>query len=122
MIKRFDCLEIVTSDLTDTSQIYAANFGFTITPAKASEEAIITIGDAQIRLRSGEAVAAMLAATGEGLGAVWLEADDVERAVTDLRKAGVGCAPIRSTDDRRILAVNPTAANMVPLYIFDRKV
>lgn len=122
MIKRFDRLEIVTSDLADAGKVYADNFGFTVRPAASPDEASITLGDAEIRLRAGASVAAMLAATGEGLGAVWLEADDVDQTAAALRSAGVGFEPIRREGDRRVLAVDPKAANMVPLYIFDRKV
>jgi predicted enzyme related to lactoylglutathione lyase len=122
MIKRFDRLEIVTSDLADAGKVYADNFGFTVRPAASPDEASITLGDAEILLRAGAPVAATLAAAGDGLGAVWLEADDVEQTAATLRNAGVGFAPIRREGDRRVLAVDPRAANMVPLYIFDRKV
>jgi predicted enzyme related to lactoylglutathione lyase len=122
MIKRFDRLEVVTSDLADAGKAYEHNFGFTVRPASCPDEATIAIGDAEIHLRAGAAVAAMLAATGEGLAAVWLEADDVEQTAAALSRAGVGFAPIRREGDRRVLAVDPKAANMVPLYICDRKV
>jgi predicted enzyme related to lactoylglutathione lyase len=122
MIKRFDRLEVVTSDLADAGKAYAHNFGFTVRPAPSPDAATIAIGDAEIHLRAGAGAAAMLAVTGEGLAAVWLEADDVDQTAVALRSAGVGFAPIRREGDRRVLAVDPKAANMVPLYIFDRKI
>ena len=122
MIKRFDRLEVATSDLADAGKAYEHNFGFTVRPASSPDEATIAIGDAEIRLRTGAPVADLLAATGEGLAAVWLEADDVDQMAAVLSGAGVGFAPIRREGDRRVLAVDPKAANLVPLYIFDRKV
>ena len=121
MIKRFDRLEIVTTDLADAGKVYEQNFGFTVWCASSPDEATIAIGDAEIRLRAGASVAALLATSGEGLGAVWLETDDVEKTAAALTSAGVGFAPVRREGDRRIIAVDPKAANMVPLYIFDRR-
>lgn len=121
MIKRFDRLEVITADLADASEVYARNFGFTVRREPGADEAAITIGDAELRLRAGAAVAAQLAVAGEGLGAVWLEADDVEAVAAALTQAGVGFTPTVREGGRRILAVDPKAANMVPLYVFDRK-
>ena len=122
MIKRFDRIEVATSDLPDAGKAYEHNFGFTVRPALSPDEATITIGDAEIRLRTGAPVADLLAATGEGLAAVWLEADDVDQTAATLSSAGIGFTPVRREGDRRVLAVDPKAANLVPLYIFDRKV
>jgi predicted enzyme related to lactoylglutathione lyase len=121
MIKRFDRLEILTSDLPDAGKVYEQNFGFTVRRAEGQDEATIAIGDAEIRLRAGEPVAESIAAAGEGLGAVWLETDDVEQTAAALTRAGVGFTPPRREGDRRVVAIDPKAANMVPLYIFDRK-
>ena len=120
MIKRFDRLDIATADLADASRLYEHNFGFSVR-RDSSEEATIKIGDAEIRLRSGTSAAELIAAKGEGLAAIWLEAEDVDSVATALKKAGVGYSPVRREGDRRILAVDPKAANMVPLMIFDRR-
>jgi hypothetical protein len=64
---------------------------------------------------------AALKATGEGLAALWLEADDVEPIVAALERAGLAYRPIRREGDRRVLEVDPSAANLVPLFIFDRR-
>jgi predicted enzyme related to lactoylglutathione lyase len=121
MIKRFDRLEIITSDLDDASRTYAQNFGFTVQRAAGSDEAVITIGDAQMRLRSGAAVADLITTLGEGLGAIWLEADDVESVAAGLSQAGIAFTPLRRKDDRRVISIDPKAANLTPLYIFDRR-
>lgn len=119
MIKRFDRLDIATSDLADASRVYQQNFGFSV--SREGDEAMIKLGDSQIRLRSGAAVSDLIASTGEGLAAIWLEADDVETVAAALQKAGAKTEPIRIEHGRRIVAVDPQSANMVPLCIFDRK-
>ncbi|HLW71799.1 MAG TPA: VOC family protein [Candidatus Binataceae bacterium] len=121
MIKRFDRLDVATSDLAAASLAYEQNFGFSVLAGDGGESATIAIGDAQIRLQTGASVAELLASSGEGLAAIWLEADDVAIVADALRRAAVEFAPIRQEGDRRVLAINPAAANMVPLFIFDRK-
>ncbi|HZP44997.1 MAG TPA: VOC family protein [Candidatus Binataceae bacterium] len=119
MIKRFDSVDVATADLADASRIYRQNFGLSI--RTEGDEATIAIGDGLIRLRSGAAVSDLIAASGEGLAAVWLEAEDVEAASAALRQAGAKVAPIRIENGRRVVAVDPQSANCVPLYIFDRR-
>jgi predicted enzyme related to lactoylglutathione lyase len=120
MIKRFDRLEIATSDLADAAAVYEKNFDFTVRPSADSSEATIELGDSQIKLRTGAAVAEQLSASGEGLAAIWLEADDVYQVAEALKNGHIEVSAIRVEADRRILAVAPTSANLVPLFIFDR--
>ncbi len=120
MIKRLDQLDVATSDLADASAIYDRNFGFTVRREAGSDEALVTIGDAQIRLRAGAAAGDFIAANGEGLAAIWLEADDVDTVAAALDRAGLAHRAVRREADRRILEVDPKVANMVPLFIFDR--
>jgi len=121
MIKRLDRLDIATSDLADAAAAYERNFDFKVRRIPGSDDAVIAIGDAEIRLRTGAAAADVIASAGEGLAAVWLEADDVEQVAGALRKAGLAFSPVRKEDGRRVLAVDPKAASMVPLFIFDRR-
>jgi len=121
MSKRFDRLDIATADLADVTRLYEGNFGFTVRREGSSDDATIKIGDAEIRLRSGAPAAELIATTGEGPAAIWLEADDVDTVGARLETTGVAFAPIQREGDRRVLAVDPKAANMVPLFIFDRK-
>jgi predicted enzyme related to lactoylglutathione lyase len=121
MIKRFDRLDIATADLADATRLYEHNFDFVVRREGSSDDATIKIGDAEIRLRAGLAAADVIAATGEGLAAIWLEADDLDSVAAALKRAAVVFAPIRREGDRRVLAVDPKSANMVPLFIFDRK-
>lgn len=121
MIKRFDRLDIATADLTDATRIYASNFGFAVRAEGSSDEARIKIGDAEIRLRAGTAAADQIATMGEGLAAIWLEAEDLDTVASTLRNAGVTFSPIQHEGDRRVLTVDPKSANMVPLFVFDRK-
>lgn len=121
MIKRLDTLDVATADLDQASAVYRHNFGFTIEHPTGTNEALIAIGDARIRLRSGADAEAMLKSTGEGLAAIWLEADDVEPIAGALDQAGLKHHPVRRESDRRILEIDPSAANLVPLFIFDRR-
>ena len=122
MVKRLDRLDVAAADLTDAAEVYERNFGFSVRRAPGSDEAIVTVGNSEIRLRAGAAVTEILAAVGEGLAALWLEADDAERVAEAFDRAGLAHQPIRNEGGRRVLAVDPKAANMVPLFIFDRRV
>ena len=121
MIKRLDTLDVVATNLADAGALYQRNFGFSVKRVEGSDEAFIAIGDAHIRLRSGASAEAALKATGEGLAAIWLEADDVEVVAAALDTAGLHHRPIRREGDRRVLEIDPSAANLVPLFIFDRR-
>jgi predicted enzyme related to lactoylglutathione lyase len=116
-MKRLDKLEIAASDLDDAAAIYRHNFGFEVVKSPDGTSAMIAIGDAAIQLKSGPIVAQ----SGEGMAALWLEAEDLDQVVAGLKKAGFTPAPIRSDAGRRVLAIDPALANQVPLFIFDRK-
>ena len=120
MIRRFDRLDVATFDLADAAAIYQRNFGFAVHREPDSDSATVTVGDAEIRLRAGAAAADFIAANGEGLAAVWLEADDVDALAAALDRAGLAHRAVRREAGRRILEVDPKSANMVALFIFDR--
>lgn len=122
MIKRFDRLDVATTGAADAAAVYERNFGFQVRHAPGSNDAIIAVGDAEIRLRSGAEVADVIAASGEGLAAIWIEADDVDQVAAALWSAGVAFSPPQVEEGRRVLKIDPKAANMVPLLIFDRRV
>jgi predicted enzyme related to lactoylglutathione lyase len=121
-LKRMDRLEVATSDLDDAERIYRSNFGFTVTRASDGRSASVRIGSSEIRLAAGEQARQVIEKSGEGMFALWLEADDVDQVVEALRKDGIEPGPIRTEAGRRILAIDPRFANQVPLFIFDRKV
>ena len=121
MLKRLDTLEIATTDLADAASIYANNFSFAVTKSADGKNAIVKVGDAEIRLAAGDSVKAAIEDTGEGMIGLWLEADDVDQVVAKLKLAGLDAGAIRIESGRRILAVDPKLANNVPLFIFDRK-
>lgn len=120
-MKRLDRLDVATTDLSDAASIYEKNFGFAVTRDAAGNLATVKVGGAEIRLVAGESVAAQIAANGEGMYALWLEADDLEAVAAALRKAGIDPGAIKNEAGQRVLAIDPKFANQVPLYIFDRK-
>jgi predicted enzyme related to lactoylglutathione lyase len=119
MIKRFDRIDVATTDINDAASIYEKNFGFKVT--RSGETASVSIGGAEIRLAAGASVADVVKANGEGMFAIWLEADDLDQVVAAFKKAGMAAGAITKDAGRRILAVDPKLANQVPLLIFDRK-
>ncbi|HEY6420876.1 MAG TPA: VOC family protein [Candidatus Binataceae bacterium] len=124
MLKRLDRLDVATSDLADAASIYEKNFGFTVTRAADGRSASVRVGGAEIRLASGAEVSAALAQSGEGMIALWLEADDVDQVAAAMRAAGLDTTLVRIDKDtgRRILAIDPAVSSQVPLFIFDRRV
>jgi predicted enzyme related to lactoylglutathione lyase len=121
MLKRLDSLEVATSDLADAASIYEKNFGFRVTKSADGKSATVKVGGAEIRLASGDTAAAAIAASGEGMIGLWLEADDLDQVVADFRSAGLSAGAIRMESGRRIIAIDPKLASQVPLFIFDRK-
>jgi len=120
MIKRFARLDVATADLADAVSTYQKNFDFTARRMSNSDEATIELGDAQIRLRTGAGVADVISSSVEGLVAIWLEAEDIEKVADRLKQASVAISPIRVEGERRVVAIDPGFANMVQLFIFDR--
>jgi len=116
VIKRFDTLEVATTDLADAASIYERNFGFSVTRAADGKSASMKVGGAEIRLVAGASIDAS-----EGMIGLWLEADDVDQVIADFRAAGFDAGTIRRESGRRILSIDPKLANQVPLFIFDRK-
>ncbi len=121
LLKRFDALEVATADLADAVSTYQRNFGFELKGDATGEGATLKVGDAEIRLVAGAAATAAIAATGEGLAAIWLEAEDIDQVAAALRSAGIQPPAIRIESGRRVIAIDPKLANQVPLFIFDRK-
>ena len=115
-IKRFDRLDVATSDLTDAVAVYQRNFGLSAKLSTDKQSATVPIGDAEIALVPAPAPDA------EGMSGVWLETDDVDAVSAALAMAGYSSGPIRVTGSRRVLSVDPKSANQVTLLIFDRKV
>ncbi len=121
LIKRLDRLDVATSDLADAASIYAKNFGFAVSRSADGSHATVTVGGAEIRLAGGAEVSAQIEKTGEGMIALWLEAENLDEVVAALRTAGLDAPAIRRESGRRIIALDPRLANQVPLFIFDRR-
>jgi predicted enzyme related to lactoylglutathione lyase len=121
LLKRFDTLEIATTDVADAARTYRENFGFELKPGSESDSATLKVGGAEIRLVAGAAAAATIAASGEGLAGLWLEAEDIEQVAAALKSAGIEPPAPKVDGGRRVLALDPKIASQVPLFIFDRK-
>jgi len=121
ILKRLDVLEVATADLADAVATYKRNFGFELNVGPSGDRATLRIGEAEIRLVAGAGAAATLAASGEGLAALWLEADDLEPVAAALQRAGLSPPAVKVEGDRRVLRLDPKVANQVPLIIFDRR-
>jgi len=121
LLKRFDTLEVATADLADAVKTYRENFGFELKPGSEGDSATLKVGNAEIRLVAGAAAAATIAASGEGLAGLWLEAEDIGQVAAALESAGLEPPAPRVDHDRRVLALDPKIASQVPLFIFDRK-
>ena len=122
LMKRFDALEVATSDLGDAVRTYQSNFGFELKSASGGDTATLKVGGAEIRLIAGAAAAATIAASGEGLAGLWLETEDVQQVLAAFKNAGLEAPSPKIDQGRRVIAIDPKIANQVPLFIFDRKV
>jgi hypothetical protein len=114
-IRRFNTLEVATGDLADALTVWQRNFGFPAHKSSDGRSVALRIGDAEIRLVSAPSAGA------EGMSAIHLEADDVEKVAAAIAKAGYQPGAIRSEGGRRVLAIDPALCNQVPLFVFDRK-
>lgn len=121
LIKRLDRLDIAVSELDETVALYQRNFGLSLRDGPDGRTAVLAIGDAEIRLLAGPAAAPAIAAAGEGMAALYLEAEDVEAVALALSRAGYAAGPVRTESGRRVLSLDPKEANQVPLFFFDRK-
>jgi hypothetical protein len=122
LLKRFDALEVATSDLGDAVRTYQSNFGFELRPGCGGDTATLRVGGAEIRLVAGAATAATITASGEGLAGLWLETEDLQQVVAALKSAGFEAPSPKIDQERRVIAIDAKIANHVPLFIFDRKV
>jgi predicted enzyme related to lactoylglutathione lyase len=120
-LKRLDTLEVATADLKDAVEVYQRNFGLKLRQPTDGGSASLAIGDAEIRLISASSAAVAPLSSGEGMAAVYLEAEDVDKVRATLQVAGYEAGKITTEGGRRILAIDPKVSNAVPLFIFDRK-
>jgi hypothetical protein len=115
-IKRLDRLDVTATDVNDAASVYRNNFSLGVKVSADAASAVVSIGDAQIRL-----LPAAAQAEAEGMSGVWLEAEDIDALCAALRRGNHEFKPVRVAEGRRIVEVDPKSANQVPLFIFDRK-
>ncbi|MGH7864377.1 MAG: VOC family protein [Candidatus Binataceae bacterium] len=121
MIKRLDTVDVATSDLADAAATYRRHFAFAVKTSADGATVVVTVGDAEIRLRADSSAAQFIAQFGEGMSGLWLEADDVTAVAAALKRAGHQVDAPRIEAGRRVLAIDPKLSNHVPLFIFDRR-
>jgi len=112
LLERLAEVEIAAGDPSAAAAIYERNFGFARRTTPDGER--ITVGDSELKI--------VPAASRDGLAALWLECDDLDRVAAALADAGVGASPIRVIDGRRTLELDPGRMAGARIVIFDMRV
>jgi len=112
-VTQLERLEVAAAAPEQAAATYQRNFGFRIRKAGPGE-AIIEVGEAEIRLHAA-------GSEREGLTALRLAADDLDRLIDILRRGGI--EPAASTDDdgSRAIKIPLHFTGNVPLTIIERK-
>jgi len=104
-------VEISAADPAAAAAVYERNFGFARRTTPDGER--IIVGDSELKI---------VPSTGrEGLAALWLECEDLDRVAAALTDAGVAASPIRVIDGRRILELDPARTAGARIVIFARQ-
>jgi hypothetical protein len=111
-VKKLERLEVAAAAPEAAAATYQRNFGFRIRSAGPGE-AIVEVGDAEIRLRAA-------GSEREGLTALRLVADDLDRLIDLLQSAGIECATVNE-DGLRAISIPARFTGNVPLTIIERK-
>lgn len=117
-------LTAAVKDVDAALATFQKNFGFALarrtTDAQTgSSSAFLTIGKAEIELRSSASgpVADNVAARGEGLFQIELEVPDLSAAQATLTERGLRCALESDAGGRRVLRIDVAHTHGVPLVL-----
>jgi predicted enzyme related to lactoylglutathione lyase len=117
-------LTAAVKDVDAALATFQKNFGFALArrgsdPQTGSSSAFLTIGAAEIELRSSTsgAIAESVAARGEGLFQIELEVADLDAARATLTERGLGSAFETEAGGRRVLRVDVAHTHGVPLVL-----
>jgi hypothetical protein len=113
LVRKLERLEVAAVAPEAAAATYQRNFGFRIRNAGPGD-AIVEVGDAEIRLHA--------AGTGrEGLTALRLVTDDLERLADALRRAGIEPEAAADADGAKALGIPARFTGNVPLIVIERK-
>lgn len=112
-VTQLERLEVAAAVPEQAAATYQRNFGFRIRNAGLGE-AVIEVGEAEIRLHAA-------GSEREGLTALRLATDDLDRLVDTLRRAGIEPETSADEDGSRAIKVPPRFTGNVPLTIIERK-
>lgn len=112
-VTQLERLEVAAAAPEQTAATYQRNFGFRIRNVGPGE-AIVEVGEAEIRLHAA-------GSEREGLTALRLATEDLDRLIDILRRAGI--EPEASADENgsRAIKLPPHFTGNVPLTIIERK-
>ncbi len=113
LVSQLERLEVGAASPAEAAATYHRNFGFRIREAGA-DEAIVEVGDAEIHLYAA-------GAGREGMSAIRLATDDLDRLIDALRRAGIEPEAAAAEAGGRAISLPPRATGNVPLIVIERK-
>ncbi len=113
LVNKLEQLEVAAATPRDAAATYQRNFGFQVRDSGAGE-ATVVVGDAEIHLSP--------AGTGrEGMTALRLATNDLDRLIDALRRTGIESESIADDPEGRAIRIPPHATGNVPLIVIERK-
>jgi hypothetical protein len=112
-VTKLERLEVAAAAPDLAAATYQRNFGFRVRNAGPGE-AIVEVGDAEIRLR-------VAGAGREGLTALRLVTDDLDRLADTLRRAGIAPEAAAEEEGVRAISIPARFTGNVPLIVIERK-
>lgn len=112
-VRKLERLEVAAAAPEVAAATYQRNFGFRVRSAGPGE-AIVEVGDAEIRLRAA-------GSEREGLTALYLVTEDLDRLADTLRRAGIEPEVAADEDGGRTISIPARFTGNVPLVVIERK-
>ena len=121
---RIDHVTVATPDAARAQATFARFFGLGQATSAVAGGAALTIGDARIEFvtpAAGSALAAAMAANGEGMAALCLEVASLDEAAERLRKGGVRFTA-ETSPAGRVMLVDQSEAHGVRLTLVEQRI
>jgi hypothetical protein len=112
LLKRLAEIDVSAAAPAAAAATYQHNFGFARRSTADAER--IVVGDAELRI--------LPAAGREGLAALWLECNDLDRVIAALTEAGIAPPPARVESGMRMIELDPHHTAGARVVVFDRRV